>query len=58
MRMWFWEVVLFLIFAILKFTGIVDWSWWLITAPLWIPLLALSALGWVIFLKLSRGEIV
>jgi hypothetical protein len=27
--------VLFLIFLTLKLTGHIDWSWWLVTAPLW-----------------------
>lgn len=26
---------IFLVFLILKLTGVVDWSWWWITAPLW-----------------------
>ena len=30
--------VLFLIFMTLKLTGNIDWSWWWVTAPLWIPL--------------------
>ena len=30
--------VLFLIFLILKLTGHIDWSWWWVTAPLWMPL--------------------
>lgn len=30
--------VLFLIFLILKLTGNIDWSWWWVTSPLWIPL--------------------
>ena len=30
--------VLFLIFLTLKLTGNIDWSWWWVTAPLWIPL--------------------
>jgi hypothetical protein len=29
--------VLFLIFMTLKLTGHIDWSWWWVTAPLWIP---------------------
>ena len=34
---------LFLIFLILKLTGIITWSWALVLAPLWIPwVLALS----------------
>jgi hypothetical protein len=33
--------VLFLVFLILKLTNNIDWSWWWVTAPLWIPLLIL-----------------
>lgn len=29
--------VLFIIFLILKLTETIDWSWWWVTAPLWIP---------------------
>lgn len=29
---------LFLVFLILKLTSFIDWSWWWITAPVWIPL--------------------
>ena len=25
-------------FIILKLTGIITWSWWWVTAPLWIPI--------------------
>ncbi len=32
--------ILFLIFMTLKLTGDIDWSWWWVTAPLWIPLAA------------------
>ena len=31
--------VLFFIFLVLKLCGVITWSWWWITAPLWIPLL-------------------
>jgi hypothetical protein len=36
--------VLFLVFLVLKLTGTIDWSWWWVTSPLWIPL----ALGVVV----------
>ena len=36
--------ILFLIFMTLKLAGFIDWSWWWVTSPLWIPL----ALGVVI----------
>lgn len=29
--------VLFIVFLTLKLTGNIDWSWWWVTAPLWIP---------------------
>lgn len=31
--------ILFLIFMVLKLTNNIDWSWWWVTAPLWIPVL-------------------
>ncbi len=31
------STVLFLIFLVLKLTGVIAWSWWWVTAPLWIP---------------------
>lgn len=27
--------LLFLVFLVLKLTGVIAWSWWIITAPLW-----------------------
>lgn len=30
---------LFLIFLVLKLVGVITWSWWWVTAPLWIPLI-------------------
>jgi hypothetical protein len=32
-------MILFLIFMTLKLTGDIDWSWWKVTAPLWVPVL-------------------
>ena len=29
--------VLFIVFLILKLTETITWSWWCVTAPLWIP---------------------
>jgi hypothetical protein len=28
---------LFIVFLILKLTGYINWSWWWVAAPLWIP---------------------
>jgi len=30
--------ILFLIFLVLKLTNNISWSWWWVTAPLWIPI--------------------
>lgn len=30
---------LFLVFLVLKLTDAIDWSWWWVTAPLWISAL-------------------
>ena len=41
--------LLFIVFLVLKLANIIDWSWWWVTAPLWIPLgfviIALILLG-------------
>ena len=29
--------MLFILFLALKLTGYITWSWWWVTAPLWIP---------------------
>jgi len=42
---WF-ETALFLVFLVLKLTHVIAWSWWWVTAPLWIPL----AFGVLLFL--------
>lgn len=28
--------LLFIVFLVLKLTGVIDWSWWWVTCPLWI----------------------
>ncbi len=35
---------LFLLFLGLKLTGHVDWSWWWVTAPLWVPFVVVVGL--------------
>lgn len=53
------ELVLFLIFLVLKLTGFIDWSWWWIFAPLWIPagvaLLIVFIIGIVFIYKLPKS---
>ncbi len=44
---------LFIVFLILKLTGVIAWSWWWVTCPMWIiPLIYL-----VLFSGFLCGEI-
>jgi len=31
-------IILFGVFLVLKLSKVINWSWWWVTAPLWIPL--------------------
>ena len=31
------SAVLFIVFLVLKLTGNIDWSWWWVFSPFWIP---------------------
>lgn len=42
---------LFLIFLVLKLCGVIAWSWWWVTAPLWIPM-AIGLVLCVVFVLL------
>ena len=46
-----------LLFVALKLTGVIAWSWWAVTAPLWFPWLMLLAIffGWFLGAMVS-GE--
>ena len=48
--------VLFLIFLVLKLTGLVQWSWWWVTAPLWIEfvLIVLLFVFMIIFFAIKE----
>lgn len=43
--------LLFLVFLVLKLTGVIAWSWVWVTAPLWISL-GLSVVALVVFLAI------
>ena len=30
--------LLFITFLVIKLTNVINWSWWWVTAPLWVPL--------------------
>ncbi len=42
--------VLFVVFLVLKLTGNIDWSWWWVTSPLWIPFAILLGLFFIVVL--------
>jgi membrane protein YdbS with pleckstrin-like domain len=50
--------VLFIVFLILKLTGNINWSWWWVTSPLWIPLafivIALFIIG--VFVVIAKRD--
>ena len=32
------SAVLQIVFLVLKLTGLIDWSWWLVLVPLWVDI--------------------
>lgn len=46
--------ILFVVFLVLKLTGNINWSWWWITAPLWIPVILVG----VVLLLISLFAII
>ncbi len=40
--------LLFLVFLVLKLTGVIAWSWWWVTAPLWVPFAL-----WLLFIAIA-----
>ena len=49
--------VLFIVFLVLKLTDTIDWSWWWVTSPLWIPVaLGIVILGVVGMLMGASGK--
>ena len=45
--------VTLIVFLVLKLANVVNWSWWVITAPMWAPLLL--GLCWFALLALVTG---
>lgn len=53
-------MILFIVFLVLKLTNVINWSWWWVTAPLWIPasiclvlmLIAIAVLGIIAIVEL------
>jgi uncharacterized integral membrane protein len=50
--------ILFLIFLVLKLTNYIDWSWWWVSAPLWVTaiLYIVIAIIMATYLQKRRGR--
>ena len=54
-------MILFIVFLVLKLTNVINWSWWWVTAPLWIPvsivlvllIIAIVILGIIAIIELA-----
>ena len=57
-------MILFIVFLVLKLTNVINWSWWWVTAPLWIPVsivlvvlfIAIAILGIIAIIELASLE--
>jgi len=48
-------VIMFVVFLTLKLVGKITWSWWWVSAPLWMPLaIAIACLGVCLALKVAK----
>lgn len=48
-------MVIFILLLILKLTHAINWSWWYVTLPLWMPIILLAAVIAVItFIKCCK----
>lgn len=48
-------LVIFIIFAISKVLELINWSWWWVTSPLWIPLAIVGLVGIIIAIMQMCG---
>ena len=42
--------LLTIVFIVLKLTNYIDWSWWLILAPLWLPAAIVLLFAFIAFI--------
>jgi hypothetical protein len=47
------SIAVFVVFVILKFIHVIDWSWWWVTAPLWGPMLFSLSLSLIILIMVA-----
>ena len=49
--------ILFVVFLVLKLTGVVEWAWVWVFAPLWIPLGLAVTIATILFLGFVVNEL-
>lgn len=47
-----------LVFIVLKLTGVINWSWWLVLAPLWVPIALVLGILIIALIFIGLGVIV
>lgn len=40
--------ILFIVFLVLKLCKVINWAWWWVTAPLWIPVTIIIICGIIV----------
>lgn len=50
--------LLFLVFLVLKLTKVIAWSWWWVTAPLWIPLVLCLAIVIIVLIVAGIARLI
>jgi len=43
-------ITLSIVFVVFKLTGVINWSWWWVTSPLWLPIATVISLGLLSFI--------
>lgn len=46
---WDWLGLLQVIFIVLKIVGIVEWSWWWVFSPVWVPIAVVGVILLILF---------
>lgn len=42
---------LLIVFIVLKLCGVINWSWWWVLSPIWLPLVIILIIAFVIWFK-------
>jgi hypothetical protein len=51
-------MILFIVFRVLKLCKVIDWSWWWVTAPLWIGLAIAGVIGLIALIIVVLSNVV